>query len=622
MAGEFAVSKSAGGLTLVLYRGEDMALLAFDIDASLRKPDFVGFGLEYRIGKDQTWFPVYNFLSFKTLRLQAEAFLKEHPKEKQDFSYKSSLRSPIQLFRWIHVPSTPINDTVTYRVSAMFWKADNQAPVAKASVEATIDLGAETRPKFLNVGFTRGYASSQAYLRNFPDGTKILPARGKSELAFDTKPFEDKEFPWLGFEARRILLTFLDDCFKDADVSLDVFVYDFSDPEMVGRLEKFMKRLRILIDNSGKHGKPASDETKAAKRLMASAGENNVARHHFTSLQHNKIVIASRGSGDSKKPFAVFTGSTNYSLRGLYIQCNNALLFQDSEIAGWYHDDFEKAFPKPDGFKTSDVATKWFEKAVANAGTYRFCFSPHADAKLSMGPVADAVDSAKKSVFYAIAFRGAETGPADLALNKLNSSKLLVMGVADKPGKKGSGKTVVKLPGRGPRALKPAALGKHLPEPFKTEWSGGSGIRMHHKFVICDFNGADPVVYTGSSNLASGGEEKNGDNLIEIRDPKVVTAYAVEAVRIFDAYNFRDRMASAKKKPEALDLAEPPTGNTKAWWVPCFDTGDYKSRDRELFSSLAGMTTVSSSSAPATKAKKAKVVKKAKPVKKARKANK
>jgi phosphatidylserine/phosphatidylglycerophosphate/cardiolipin synthase-like enzyme len=60
------------------------------------------------------------------------------------------------------------------------------------------------------------------------------------------------------------------------------------------------------------------------------------------------------------------------------------------------------------------------------------------------------------------------------------------------------------------------------------------GIHMHHKFVVCDFNGSKPVVFTGSSNMAAGGEQGNGDNLIEIRDPKVVIAYCVQAVSIFD----------------------------------------------------------------------------------------
>ena len=109
---------------------------------------------------------------------------------------------------------------------------------------------------------------------------------------------------------------------------------------------------------------------------------------------------------------------------------------------------------------------------------------------------------------------------------------------------------------------------------------------MHHKFVVCDFNGDKPVVYTGSSNLAQGGEEGNGDNLIEIRDPKVVVAYAVQAVSIFDHYGFRNRMKKAETKPEARDLSEPPAAGKPAWWELSFKAGEAKCRDRELFSAM------------------------------------
>src|SRR6516165_7029120 len=60
---------------------------------------------------------------------------------------------------------------------------------------------------------------------------------------------------------------------------------------------------------------------------------------------------------------------------------------------------------------------------------------------------------------------------------------------------------------------------------FKTEWKGGGGIHTHHNFVVCDFNHPvprKPVVFTGWSNMAAGGEQGNGDNLIEIRNPNVV----------------------------------------------------------------------------------------------------
>ncbi len=37
----------------------------------------------------------------------------------------------------------------------------------------------------------------------------------------------------------------------------------------------------------------------------------------------------------------------------------------------------------------------------------------------------------------------------------------------------------------------PAALTKDVPEPFKSEATGGTGIRMHHKFLVIDFDKTD-----------------------------------------------------------------------------------------------------------------------------------
>jgi hypothetical protein len=110
----------------------------------------------------------------------------------------------------------------------MFWNGNNP-PIAKATTRATIGAHRATRGAFLNVGFTRGFASSQAYERNFPNERKIMPPVGKPQLNFDTAPFEGdgRPYPWLGFEARRILFGFLDECQADPAVHIDVFAYDF-----------------------------------------------------------------------------------------------------------------------------------------------------------------------------------------------------------------------------------------------------------------------------------------------------------------------------------------------------------------------------------------------------------
>jgi phosphatidylserine/phosphatidylglycerophosphate/cardiolipin synthase-like enzyme len=90
-----------------------------------------------------------------------------------------------------------------------------------------------------------------------------------------------------------------------------------------------------------------------------------------------------------------------------------------------------------------------------------------------------------------------------------------------------------------------AFLAEHAPEPFKSEWSGGQGRNIHHKFVVTDFNLPTAKVFTGSSNFSPSGEAGNGDQLIIIDDPKIATAYAIEAVRVFDHLQFRDRMRGA-----------------------------------------------------------------------------
>lgn len=592
--GEHVVRKSKDGLTLVVYRGEDMVLLAFDIASQLQKPDFLGFGIQYRIGDRPDLHDVYNFLTFKQLReeLKAQEKTAKSDKQKEDLAKKRietmrTIRSPIQSFRWAHVPSRPIDGEVTYRVSAMFGDGKN-APEARSFVEATIDIGSRTRGDFLNVGFTRGFASSQAYVRRFANETDILPGKGMAEIDFDTSRFDGfdakgnpRPYPWLGFEARKMMFEFYDECIADPDVLVDVFAYDLSDPEVVRRLEALQTRLRIVIDDSDKHGPKTSDETQAENRLKHSAGESNVMRHHFSGLQHNKVIIAKRRSAGGA-PFAVLAGSTNFSLGGLYIQNNNALLFRNADVAKLYAEAFAEAFPSNKGFSGKKIASDWFEMDVPDAGTYAFCFSPHKKSSVSLKRLADSIKGAKKSVFYAIAFYGSMKGLVGGALRELKPDKLLVMGVANMPGKPKANTVLVQQPGRGPVPLGPAALEKDLPEPFLSEWKGGGGIHMHHKFVVCDFNGDNPVVYTGSSNLADA-ENANGDNLIEIKDPKVVVAYAVQAVSIFDHYGFRNRMKKAKKSPKAMDLAAAPAPGEKPWWTDSFAPAHEKSRDRELF---------------------------------------
>jgi phosphatidylserine/phosphatidylglycerophosphate/cardiolipin synthase-like enzyme len=90
-------------------------------------------------------------------------------------------------------------------------------------------------------------------------------------------------------------------------------------------------------------------------------------------------------------------------------------------------------------------------------------------------------------------------------------------------------------------------------------------------------------VYLGSYNFSSPADRKNGENLVLIRDRRVAVSYAIEAVRIFDHYEFRLLQADAKQAQKQLALKRPPRKpGEKPWWTDDY-TNARKMKDRVLF---------------------------------------
>jgi hypothetical protein len=95
-----------------------------------------------------------------------------------------------------------------------------------------------------------------------------------------------------------------------------------------------------------------------------------------------------------------------------------------------------------------------------------------------------------------------------------------------------------------------------------------------------DFNDKNPVVFTGSSNLAEGGEQSNGDNLLAIHDARVAEVFAVEAIRLVDHYQFR---AAAQIATQVRPLILSPCGSPLKWWARDYAPNDMLNVQRELF---------------------------------------
>jgi len=560
---DFENAKSAAGFSVKLWRGERMCLIGMDVDQP--EPDLVGFSIEVCRPGQANFMALRNRLNFSypagTSASGARSFL--------------STEAPFQKFRWIHFPKEPQLGAYKYRVTKQHMPVDGK-PKAGQSIELDIPLEPVTYDGFLDVGFTRNFASSQAYAERFQNNPDILPAKADQGLEFvkpGGKPGEAYE--WLGFEAGELIFDFLKAAAADNSLSLDVFAYDLNEPDILAGLEKMKKRLRIIIDNSAGHGGATSAESKAAARLAASAGAGNVKRMHFSNLQHNKVFILRRNGAPEK----VLLGSTNFSFRGLYIQANNVLVLHAPEAAGLFASVFERAFPGPAGFSADPLAKKWHLVQVPGKPVIHFCFSPHSDSGLSLNPAGAAMDQASSSVFFAIAFLSQTTsGAVRKAIDRLMTKPVFSYGISDKKGG-----LVVKKPDGSEGVVSFSYLAKNAPPPFQAEWSGGSGISIHHKFVVTDFNLPTAKVFTGSSNLAPSGEEGNGDHLVMIEDRKVATAYAIEALRLFDHLHFRSNLKAAEaKKP--ITLKKPTAISGQASWFDKYAPGSQLEHDRKLFS--------------------------------------
>ncbi|MGN6815071.1 MAG: phospholipase D-like domain-containing protein, partial [Solirubrobacterales bacterium] len=127
----------------------------------------------------------------------------------------------------------------------------------------------------------------------------------------------------------------------------------------------------------------------------------------------------------------------------------------------------------------------------------------------------------------------------------------------------------------------PAELDSKVPPPFKAEPSGGSGVRLHHKFVVIDFDKPTARVYLGSYNFSNPADTENGENLVLVKDRGVAISYMIEALRIFDHYHFR--VVEKEAGDESVTLTTPPRkAGEKPWWDPYW-SNPQKVRDREVF---------------------------------------
>jgi hypothetical protein len=575
MAVVTATNKS---FTLKAYAGDNKTLLAFNFDTPDAARNLAGFTIACQPPGKPAYY-LFNELQFQDPSKHAQVST-EKP--------NSTVNAPIQKYRWTHVPGTnhqglnPAVGDYRYTVTPRYFDANQSMKPLDSSLSAwvTIPVG-PFRKGSLALGFTRGYMQSEAFVHHFGEHTPIIPA-GKP-LQFDTSTqagtnsqgetftFADI-YAWMGSTARQQVFCVLNAVLNDPSLHLDVFAYDLNETDVVDTFLKLAAqgRIRIILDNAQLH--VTHKDPKTGKTMVASEDEftalfkeqakppAEIQRGCFARYSHDKIFIVSKNGSATQ----LLTGSTNFSVTGVYVNANHVLVINDSAVAQHYAEVFEqswtvlKAHPTKsaaaaNAFSGTALATQPFTFQSPSVPRMRITYSPHNDSDVTgiLAGISKRIDQETSAdngnVLFAVMQLTGSNTPVYNTLSKLHENQSVYsFGISDAPQG-----TFLYQPGSRNGVMVTGKPGKTtLPAPFD-QVPIPPGHEIHDKFIVCGINGSDPVVYCGSSNLATGGEAQNGDNLLEIHDVDVATAFAIEALLLVDHYNFLDRYANTRKAQAA-----------------------------------------------------------------------
>jgi len=579
--------KTKNGLTVRAYRGDAMTLLAFNLDEQKNTPDFVGFTIEFVVPGGTKKFSQTNMLNFDGVD---EA--------------RPSTEAPFQKFRWLHVPGSrfqPLNETkygiYTYHISPRYWDTvnDKLKPIDN-NLTVSLDIKVDTfDEEDIQVSFTRGFTTSQAYVGRFGDNSNIIPPGSAlipdinvvsgTDPKGHTYTFKD-QYEWMGFKAREKTLTLLDEVIADNKLSVEIFAYDFNEPAVMDRLLKLAAkgRIKMILDSSTStkegetigHGTASSTETKFFNQFKnVKVNGAGIVRGKFSRLQHHKVIIVKKDN----VPVKVLTGATNFSITGFCVNANHVIIFDSPKVAQKYHEVFEASWgtAKMKAFRGTTLSQKAFQFSPPDTPLSIINFAPHEEARTTeiLDAITSRIDKAKSAVLFSVMSLASNTGGSVVPkLREVHKNPdIFTYGVSDsvkgvslyKPGRKNG------------LLINAQSLKNVLPPPFDKEVKI-KAHNIHHKFVVVDFNKPTAVVYCGSSNLALGGENSNGDNLIEIRNQEIATVFAIEALRLVDHYHFRANQINAEENNDPIILKK-----TNSWAKPYYDKTDIKFLDRNLF---------------------------------------
>ncbi|VWB95767.1 phospholipase [Burkholderia lata] len=545
------------------YLSPTLVLLAFDWPDAASRADFLGFAIRRTPGfwsadgktrAPDSWLP--NRLTFDGPAAHTQG---DAPTD----------QAPIQKFMWWDARIDPQDRGASFRYDvypvvgtpANLQVLDAQAGVCDVVLPAHIEDG-------IGTWFNRAVVSSQAF-------AKQVDALGLAPNAAPSDAQALKLRTWLANDMEQVFAEMLDPASRAASA-----VYHLTDTlwalpafDAFGR-EHGEASLAIVYDahTTARKGKPPlpSPNQPAVDALQGLA---TLAPRDKTHIMHDKFIVTDASS--NAVPSRVLTGSANFTTEGLTEQANVLHAFDSPALAALYNDRAHALAGNPSIAETAKLSPGWSEPMTIGSAQVRLVFSPEpAGQRTEIDTIVAAIAAAKHSVSFCLfmptdaALRDACFAAGDRGLmmfglvNKINVGSATKADAEQQAGQTLDAATLANLElyhrSRDNHDVIDAAYFSPatVPQGFEPELRLFPGepvpafppVVIHHKFIVIDAEGANPVVYTGSANMSRNSEQYNDENLLEIRDQRIAAIYLAEFLRLYEHYRARALTIHAKQR--------------------------------------------------------------------------
>lgn len=470
-----------------------------------------------------------------------------------------SRSAPFQRFRWGDYGASPGHQ---YRYEIH--------PVRGVPVQLFLDppvvLNLEAAAHLVDgvgVYSNRGVSASLAYRGRFGAPPQDLP-----------EPKRTEAYDWLTRDLKPALLAFVGAA--AAGDELRIAIYEFEDHDVRDALVLAIGRgVRVRLIYHARPDTAQAAQNAAEVAPLVAAGAEVAARAHVEGLSHNKFVVHLTGSGAAGAlvPARVWTGSTNMTRAGFYLQTNLGLVLESPQVAAGFARYWDLLRGDPDKAPAkASVGTLVAEVRSTLPGGPTVYLSPIAGKELLEAAV-DLVHGASSLVLISAPF-GLDVRVRD-AINT-NSQDIVEYGLVNSS----SAVLVKQLPHADSRFSWFTTPG-WLPKWDGRAWDNKpfGQHKVHAKTIVVDPFDAAPRMLVGSANFSDESVNKNDENAFLIDgDQRASAIVATEFLRMFDHYKTRAFIASLDLAPDNQYLA-----SDGSWSIPYYEPARLKCRERLVF---------------------------------------